>query len=881
MMTSSRPRGDVGSSFASRRGHDRLSISDPSRHVTETIGTMYTIDDDDSGPEDGRRASRPLSFIATQGDHLERLASLAEEPSEENSGDELRLVRTTSDKSKAALHDTTGGKGVNDGFIGGHALKKSNTFPERRPSDTSSSSERPTSPLSPARSIRDLQADGSASQFPMTNIDDANDIAQELSNLQALRRLSMDVGGFNDPDLLPFSNMGLVQSGPPTGEDDEADPSRLLWVPARVHPELEPTAFKDFLENRVQAIKRRSSDSMLSVDLNRSDSTGGGGLRRKKSMLSRQIKPTSEGIDYVDGSERLQRQRSRHGDGNPEPSLGELVDDPTKAVKKLALETHQEVDEDDVPILPAPSMGLRRSTKTTYRKSGSVRGNKTSFSKRISGRQSSEHEDDMPPVPTMDEASSQGLKRVQSEPVLADLYSQPEKSVRRRQNFNRETPGSSEEITVRRSLEDTPSGALQDEPKPISPPAPAPAEVLPVKKAPSIPPPTAAPPPVPAIVETPPTETKEQTSKPLPDKASTKKAEEPSTRSEKRPSLESTQPTPQVNGKSQAKPSAPIVATPPAPAVEEKKVEEKKTDKKAKEKEEVETPTKSSGWKWFKSDEKDKKKREKEKEREKEEQARKAKAKGGDKSHDTTRLDVLQNSIEGASKGRESLVLDRESIDSGKNEEKKKETKKEKEGFFGGLFGGKKKADKEPTKKKEQRPLTPEPPRRKLVPDVDYSWTRFPIIEERAIYRMAHIKLANPRRPLHSQVLLSNFMYSYLAKVQAMHPQLNVPTSPQQRRLEEERKRREAEQKAAQQRAMEQLALEQQMAAMSGQTDFNFEYHRSGNGYGEASGGGTQYVDDAQIYEYEQQRNESRARHEKQQEEYRNKGKEDEEGDMW
>ncbi|KAK3401916.1 hypothetical protein B0T20DRAFT_450837 [Sordaria brevicollis] len=828
---------------------------------------MYTIDDDDSGPEDGRRASRPLSFVATQGDHLERLASLAEEPSEDNSGDDLRLTRTTSDKT-----NTAGGN--DDGFIGGHRLKKSGTFPARMSSDTSSSSERPTSPLSPTRSIRDLQADGSASQFPMTNIDDANDIAQELSNLQALRRLSMDVGNFNDPDLLPFSNMGLVQSGPPTGEDDEADPSRLLWVPARVHPELEPTAFKDFLENRVQAIKRRSSDSMLSVDLNRSDSTGGGGLRRKKSMLSRQIKPTSEGIDYVDGAERLQRQRSRHGDGSPEPSLHELVDDPTKAVKKLALETHEEVDEGDIPILPAPSMGLRRSTKTTYRKGGSVRGSRAPFSKRISGRQSSEHEDDMPPVPTMDEASSQGLKRVQSEPVLADLYSQPEKSVRRRQNFTRETPGSSDDITVRRSLEDTTTsdGALHEEPKPISPPAPAPAEILPVKKTASLPPPTSAPPPVPAIVETPPTEVKNQAPKPIPDRTLTTKTEEPVPRSEKRPSLESIQPTAQVNGKTQPKPSAPAVVTQPPPAVEEKK-----TDKKAKEKEEVaETPTKSSGWKWFKSDEKEKKKKEKEKEREREEQARKAKAKGGDKTHDATRLDVLQSSIEGNSKGRESLVLDRDSIDSGKTEDKKKETKKEKEGFFGGLFGGKKKADKEPSKKKEQRPLTPEPPRRKLVPDVDYSWTRFPIIEERAIYRMAHIKLANPRRPLHSQVLLSNFMYSYLAKVQAMHPQLNVPTSPQQRRLEEERKKREAEQKAAQQRAMEQLALEQQMAAMSGQADFNFEYHRSGNSYGEASSGSTQYVDDAQIYEYEQQRNESRARQEQKQ-----YGKDDENNDMW
>jgi len=43
---------------------------------------------------------------------------------------------------------------------------------------------------------------------------------------------------------------------------------------------------------------------------------------------------------------------------------------------------------------------------------------------------------------------------------------------------------------------------------------------------------------------------------------------------------------------------------------------------------------------------------------------------------------------------------------------------------------------------------------------------------------MAHIKLANPRRELYSQVLLSNFMYSYLAKVQQMHPQMQIQTSP-------------------------------------------------------------------------------------------------------
>jgi len=288
---------------------------------------------------------------------------------------------------------------------------------------------------------------------------------------------------------------------------------------------------------------------------------------------------------------------------------------------------------------------------------------------------------------------------------------------------------------------------------------------------------------------------------------------------------------------------------------------EKKFDRRSKEKDDGESVVShksTSSWKWFKSDDKEKKKREKEKEkerereREREEQARKAKAKAGDKSHDHARMDVLQSSIDTVSKGRESLRLDRDSIEGLPQEDRRKETnrkssegKKEKEGFFGGLFGGsKKKGDRDSShKKKEHRPLTPDPPPRPLRPDVDYAWTRFPIIEERAIYRMAHIKLANPRRPLHSQVLLSNFMYSYLAKVQAMHPQLQIPVSPQQKRQEEERKRREAEEA--------QLQMEQQMAQQAAQDwNFDFEYHRSGNQYGDAPVQ-QDYVDDAQIYEYE------------------------------
>ncbi|GEQ71806.1 hypothetical protein JCM33374_g5492 [Metschnikowia sp. JCM 33374] len=51
------------------------------------------------------------------------------------------------------------------------------------------------------------------------------------------------------------------------------------------------------------------------------------------------------------------------------------------------------------------------------------------------------------------------------------------------------------------------------------------------------------------------------------------------------------------------------------------------------------------------------------------------------------------------------------------------------------------------------------PPSRSTLVMIDY---RFPVHVERAIYRLSHLKLANPKRSLREQVILSNFMYAYL-----------------------------------------------------------------------------------------------------------------------
>ncbi|ORX85222.1 hypothetical protein K493DRAFT_320001 [Basidiobolus meristosporus CBS 931.73] len=66
---------------------------------------------------------------------------------------------------------------------------------------------------------------------------------------------------------------------------------------------------------------------------------------------------------------------------------------------------------------------------------------------------------------------------------------------------------------------------------------------------------------------------------------------------------------------------------------------------------------------------------------------------------------------------------------------------------------------------------TPAPNENATKPDMSpakpryTNYSRLPIHIERAIYRLSHIKLTNPRRPLFHQVLISNLMFWYLSIV--------------------------------------------------------------------------------------------------------------------
>ena len=877
----------MGGSFASRRGHaGQLSISDPSHHVTEAIGTLY-------GDEDENEQGRPLSFVGGSG-HEEQIQTVNQDRNHLSPIDARRpLARSTSDQPQSSPQPEHG------------SLRKSQTLPINTSIQHNGSNDRgPHSPRSPTISLRDVQNDPNTSQFQLTDIENPNDIAQELSNLQALRRMSMDVGNMKDPDMPPMT-LSNIPSMAPSGDDDEADPSRLLWVPARVHPELAPSEFQSFLETRVNSIRRRSRDSSLSADTdpgpNRSGASlgiGGGSLRRQKSTLSRQVDAGNESAaSYVDGADQLARARSRHAQHNRELSLDDLVKDPTKTVKKLAEESQTPPDgaessADDIILPMAPGMGLRRSTRTTYRKGGSLRSAQSGTSRRHGSRHQ-DSEASEPAVPPMPDAPpGHGLSRVQSEPI-SESFSRPPRSSRRPQGgIIQESPetlaaleGSStspeelspasqyqDQLPIRSASTATTSASQAYEQSPDQNYGNREAHMNKESQEAYLS--------DPPVTEPPPKSIRRKASHNTtgqPPQPSQSPHQAPAQHAQQHPPQQQFTSKTQHQHQTQSQNLDEQLGSGPSPFPSSASGrtdnltfiptinEEKKPDKKSK-KDDDSSSTKSSGsaWKgWFKGGNSDDKKKD---------DGKKSKTKQlVEKAQDNVRLDVIQSSIEKTSappKGRESFVLDRDAVDSKLQEERKKEnnrrsdSKKEKDGsIFSSIFGGsKKKEEKDRNSKRSHHLRVPseQPVVKHLEPDVDYHWTRFPLLEERAIYRMAHIKLANPRRPLISQVLLSNFMYSYLAIVQAMHPNMNVPVSPQQKRQEEEARRKREEEEY----------LAQQQADDEGMEQYDFDYHRVSStaremipppnrvqGHAQyadqGSNGSVEYVDEAQIYEDE------------------------------
>ncbi|TFK51888.1 hypothetical protein OE88DRAFT_1712355 [Heliocybe sulcata] len=168
-------------------------------------------------------------------------------------------------------------------------------------------------------------------------------------------------------------------------------------------------------------------------------------------------------------------------------------------------------------------------------------------------------------------------------------------------------------------------------------------------------------------------------------------------------------------------------------------------------------------------------------------------------------------------------------------EREQKEKEKQKKGFFGSLFGNKKKQEEQQPSSanyqsgretaaallgasKSSKSPAPSP-----SPQPGGPYARYPIHVERAIYRLSHIKLANPRRPLYEQVLISNLMFWYLGvinKTQAQGPAQSQPQatangqpaegqSPAEKeKMEQEQREQEEQERAERERAEREKEME-------------------------------------------------------------------------
>jgi hypothetical protein len=562
-------------------------------------------------------------------------------------------------------------------------------------------------------------------------------------------------------------------------------------------------------------------------------------------MLSHQIDTRG---DYEDGADRLERKRSQRMsvEGQAQVDLSELetlVSDPVQLMRRMSIDTARRSQDsgvevpasEDMPILPPVGQSLKRSTRTTYRRGSLKKGERVPFSKRAQQRQAESESDDASTSQAAAGGAEEpilGLSRVQTEPLPPPARSEretfpsrTESSLRWREQ-QRGQSQTTDDITSRSTVDERPSPR---------PPAPPPEREEPPQQQQGARPQqrqfhsrlasgpgrtTAQLPgynntnPLPNIIETLPDGTKVPVAglqQSLPERKSSHELPRPFSRggahSRPVPGREHQRSSTLDDISSNPSPLPGSGATRTDALTMVPTFDDKKTEKK--------DGSRKSSWKWILGNDDDKDKDKTRDERASMDSTRSSKSsKLSKQPAEKARLDVLQNSIDGTvpPRGRESLVLNREDVRL--DEERKKESKKisdaasgkkdSKDGKDSGLLStlfsisSKKKSSdsdlnaKQNKHRKSDRTLSPDPAlQRILKPDIDYNWTRFSILEERAIYRMAHIKLANPRRALYSQVLLSNFMYSYLAKVQMMHPQSGGQAQGQGQKQGQQRKQDE------------------------------------------------------------------------------------------
>jgi hypothetical protein len=180
-----------------------------------------------------------------------------------------------------------------------------------------------------------------------------DEIQREVENLRDIKRRSTLQGGpgvlILDPDLpTPGAQAAAAQatywgttddssSDSHSNEDasslesDSDDPFHLFWVPANKHPEIDPAQFRAFL-------KEHASPGEGVPE--RPESFSGATLGRKKSMLSRQYRPSED--DGVEDERVVPLRKSRsslYANSGPQLTIKDL-----EKLDELAEEASQSSD---------------------------------------------------------------------------------------------------------------------------------------------------------------------------------------------------------------------------------------------------------------------------------------------------------------------------------------------------------------------------------------------------------------------------------------------------------------------------------------------------------------------------------------------------------
>ena len=191
----------------------------------------------------------------------------------------------------------------------------------------------------------------------------SDEILREVENLRDIRRRSTAVGGpVIDPDL-PWQGGGSDDGSMSSGEDRSSveepqtpadDPFHLFWVPARMHPEIDPSEFRSFLKEHARAPEGQ---------LARAGSVGSVGLGRKRSMLSHQYNPNND-RDSDDGKEPevpLRRNRTSYYASGPQLTIKDL-----EKLDQLAEEASQSSDPSTLRSVLRRSLSMNVSPSGVY-----------------------------------------------------------------------------------------------------------------------------------------------------------------------------------------------------------------------------------------------------------------------------------------------------------------------------------------------------------------------------------------------------------------------------------------------------------------------------------------------------------------------------------